>query len=283
MNIQTISVVSPCKGCVNNCKFCVSNMHEQNYSFSFDKFQYKKRLKHAMLNNVGTLVLTGTGEILQNTRFLEHFADVLEELDHPFPNVAVQTTGVMLLNIQNINLLNRLGVNTISLSASDIFDDERNWMINGTPQKLRISLAEITRKIKNNGWNLRMSLNLTYVYDERTPEEIVARCKELGADQITFRKLWQDGSDSEPATWVRNHAMNEEKFVELEKYVRENGMPLFRLPFGFMLYSVSGMSVAVDDDCMSKEHEVDDTLKYVILRENGKLYSRWDDEGSLIF
>jgi hypothetical protein len=29
--------------------------------------------------------------------------------------------------------------------------------------------------------------------------------------------------------------------------------------------------------------ETSDTLKYIILRENGKLYARWDDEGSLIF
>jgi len=41
------------------------------------------------------------------------------------------------------------------------------------------------------------------------------------------------------------------------------------------------MSTVVDDDCMSKE--TTKALKYVILRENGKLYSQWDDKGSLIF
>jgi len=273
-------------------------MHEQKYDFTFDAFQYKKRLKHAALNQVGTMVLTGTGEILQNTRFLESFAEVLEELDHPFPNVAVQTTGVMLMKTEtvvdevsgeevttypNIQLLKRLGVNTISLSASDIFDDESNWFMNGTPVKLRVPLATLAAFIKKQGWNLRLSLNLTDKYDNRSAEEILYRCKELGANQITFRKLWQDGSKSGPATWVRNHAMDEEKFAELEQHIRENGAPNYRLPFGFMLYSLNGMSVAVDDDCMSKNNEVDDTLKYVILRENGKLYSKWDDEGSLIF
>ena len=41
------------------------------------------------------------------------------------------------------------------------------------------------------------------------------------------------------------------------------------------------MSVVIDNDCISKENN--ESLKYVILRENGKLYCRWDDKGSLIF
>jgi len=41
------------------------------------------------------------------------------------------------------------------------------------------------------------------------------------------------------------------------------------------------MTVVVDNDCMNKDNI--ENLKYVILRENGKLYCQWDDEGSLIF
>ncbi|GAG40875.1 unnamed protein product, partial [marine sediment metagenome] len=64
-------------------------------------------------------------------------------------------------------------------------------------------------------------------------------------------------------------------------YRISKGTPLYRLPYGPLVYSVMGMSVVLDDDCMSKENE--DSLKYVILREDGKLYCRWDDKGSLIF
>lgn len=45
MNIQTISIVVPTKGCVNQCPFCVSRMHENNYENSFDEFQMTKRIK----------------------------------------------------------------------------------------------------------------------------------------------------------------------------------------------------------------------------------------------
>jgi hypothetical protein len=41
------------------------------------------------------------------------------------------------------------------------------------------------------------------------------------------------------------------------------------------------MSVVVDDDCMSTE--VKEDVKYLILQPNCKLYTKWDDEGSLLF
>jgi hypothetical protein len=34
---------------------------------------------------------------------------------------------------------------------------------------------------------------------------------------------------------------------------------------------------------MDVSKNADEILKYLILRENGKLYTQWDDEGSLIF
>ena len=56
---------------------------------------------------------------------------------------------------------------------------------------------------------------------------------------------------------------------------------LERLPFGALRYSVDGISTVVDDDCMNQE--VKDTLKYLILRPDCKLYTKWDDAGSLLF
>ncbi len=50
-----------------------------------------------------------------------------------------------------------------------------------------------------------------------------------------------------------------------------------------MVYSVEGMSTVIDSDCMNSKESNNDTLKYIILREDGKLYCRWDDIGSLIF
>lgn len=316
MKIQSISIVVPTKACVNNCKFCVSKMHDNPYCDKFDVIQYRKRIKYADRNKVNTLILTGTGEALQNITFLQKLKTVLDLEHHPFPNVELQTSGVLLANLipaipnstfrkidtyPNVELLKELGVNTISLSVSDIFNGKNNWDIIGAPKKLRIDLNHLCEFIKDQGFNLRLSLNMTNAYDEQYPEDILRQCKYLGADQITFRELYGGGLDNPESIWVDENACSDQVIFRIKEYITGvsdgvdwgeeelaggypptgEGIPLYRLPFGAMVYSIDGMSVAIDDNCMSKNNN--DDLKYVILRENGKLYCQWDDEGSLIF
>ncbi|KKK87832.1 hypothetical protein LCGC14_2749290 [marine sediment metagenome] len=135
--------------------------------------------------------------------------------------------------------------------------------------------------LKSRGFNIRLSINLTDLYDDKSPKEIFDRLNELNVDQVTFRRLFKSGKNTKQDKWIDEHDMVKEEFDELPYYIKENGRQLERLPFGAMKYSIHGMSVVVDDDCMSTE--VKDVMKYLILRENGKLYSKWDDTGSLIF
>jgi len=280
-------------------------MHESLYENKFDETSYRKRIKYAAMNGVNTLILTGTGEVLQNTKFLWKLTNLLEEENHPFPNVELQTTGVMLMewnddkyygsafgttyeDYPNIALLKELGVNTIALSVSDL--GKENWDIIGAPEKLRVDLNHLCKFIKDQGFNLRLSLNLTNKFDNKTPQEIFKQCKQLGAEQITFRTLWSAGDKSPQSKWVEENSLLYYRVKEYLKYgelairdfIIEKGIKLYKLPFGAYVYSIDGMSIVLDDDCMAKEGE-DDSLKYVILQENGKLYCRWDDEGSLIF
>lgn len=70
----------------------------------------------------------------------------------------------------------------------------------------------------------------------------------------------------------------------IKDYIMDNGKALYILPFGATVYSIGNkISTVVDSDCMDTKKGADDVLKYLILRENAKLYSKWDDEGSLIF
>lgn len=311
MKIQSISVVVPTRGCVNNCPFCVSRMHENPYENKFDAIQYRKRIKFAANNNVNTMIITGTGEALQNSWFLNKLWDVLNKEHHPFPNVEFQTTGVMLMDYMdyppphiddekgsyiNLSILRNLGVNTISLSVSDVFNSKNNWDIIGAPQKYMVPLEVLCGFIKREGFNLRLSLNMTSVYNDKYPEDILMRCKELGADQITFRKMYGGGYDNPESIWVDENTCDDKIIDMINEYIAGDkdeefqtghsfhngeGTPLYRLPFGPMAYSINGMSTVIDDNCMSKNET--EKLKYVILRENGKLYCQWDDEGSLIF
>ena len=78
-----------------------------------------------------------------------------------------------------------------------------------------------------------------------------------------------------------NNSCDEYLVQKINTIINQKGTPLYRLPYGPMAYSYRGMSMVTDDDCMSKENN--ESLKYIILREDGKLYCRWDDPGSLIF
>lgn len=296
MNIQTISVVVPTNGCVNNCKFCVSKMHYSNYLFVDDILSFTKRIKYASDNGVNTCILTGTGEVLQNLKYLTILDNIFKNMDNPFPNIELQTSGV-LLNTKNINILKSIGVNTISLSVSNIFDDDKNMEIIGVPNKLKFKLKDLIVKLKSHNFNVRLSVNMTKYFDNIPPSEIIRRCKDLDVDQITFRELYHNNDDNYKQTkWVKENACKPKTIRRIKKYVggtyinflninknikRGKGNYLYTLPFGGKVYSIEGMSTVVDTDCMSKNTK--DALKYVILRENGKLYCRWDDEGSLIF
>jgi len=274
-------------------------MHTNDYESNFNKFQIQKRIKWAVMNGINTCIITGTGEALQNKPFLYALTDIFKELDHPFPNVEFQTSGVLLTAADNIQHLRDLGVNTISLSVSDVYDNFNTEII-GMPPSLRFDLKELCQRIKYEGFNLRLSLNMTKYYDDCTPKDLINRCKHLGADQVTFRKLYFADDNSEQTQWVKQNSC-EKLLDEIKYYIQgipmeitnvggfklpkpgrpANGTLLYKLPFGASVYSINGMSTVIDADCMSKQN--DEALKYVILRENGKLYARWDDEGSLIF
>ena len=78
MNIQSLSIVIPTRGCINNCKFCVSKMHDskQNYESFLNIFGLEQRLNYAKLHNIDTCIITGTGEPLQNKEYLKILANL---------------------------------------------------------------------------------------------------------------------------------------------------------------------------------------------------------------
>ena len=290
MKIQSLSLQVPTKGCVNNCKYCVSKIHSDQFNTETDLSEMGKRLLFAKENNCNTLILTGTGECLQNKQFLKNFHLINKSLPYPFIWIELQTSGVM-LNQENIDFLKNIGVVTISLSLSDMFDNISNQEITGTPDTLKIDIDETCKLIKDNKLNLRLSLNMSSVYNKKSVSDIFDRVVQLNADQITFRKLYYTEEDNEINNWIKNNNCNKEIFDNIVDIISGRisdikiSTPLEILPFGAIKYSVSwnkrNFSCVIDDDCMSRE--LKDTAKYFILRPNCKLYSKWDDTASLIF
>ena len=282
IEIQSLSLTVPTDKCVNNCKFCCSKLHNNNYSCesNLDYFsRIKKRLEFAKNKGCDTLILTSAnGEALQNSAFLCQFNDINKSLKQPFLNIELQTTGVLLTN-SNIELLKNIGVETISLSMSS-FTNEENWNTNDIPYDLRITKEDLCCCIQYHGFNLRLSLNMTKYFEIFTPEEIFEEANKLNANQITFRKLYSIGKNK-IADWIDNNKCSENFINCINNFIKFKGLPLEKLSFGGRKYSVNEISAVIDDDCMSTN--VDTNLKYMIIREDGRLYTRWEDKGSLLF
>ena len=294
MIIQTMSIVVPTKNrCVNNCKFCVSKTHTNDYEDRFKckeseefllyKMDIRRRFDYAKLHKVDTIILTGTGEALQNIPFLLMIDEILREMDNPFPRIEIQTSGVM-LTVKNLQMLRQMGVSTISLSISDVFNDESNLDIMEVHPKLQFKLDNICKKIKDMGFNLRLSLNMTDVYNHiKDPMVFFERFKELGANQITFREMYYSSNDTKEDQWIKDHLVMPSLLTSIKHHIQTTGKSQYVLPFGATVYSIHKMSTVVDDDCMDSKSEANDILKYLILREDGHLYTDWGDEGTLIF
>jgi sulfatase maturation enzyme AslB (radical SAM superfamily) len=253
------------------------NQIEKNRRFrDLYKKDFKKRLEFCRDNGCNTVVLTGEGEPLCNQSFLDDFAEWNESISKTFRWIEIQTSGVTLDDEKLRYLRNTVGVSTISLSLSSL-NNSMNQEYNGTPESLKIDIPKICADIKKYDFNLRLSLNMTDAF----AFDIFEKSKELGANQITIRILYNSGKNTEQDKWIEEHRAKDILINAIQKYIVEKGRELETLSFGATRYSVNGISVVVDNDCMSTE--VKKTLRYAVLRPDCKLYSKWDDSGSIIF
>lgn len=258
------------------------NQIEENLRFE-DLYErdYIERLGFARDNGCNNLILTGNGEPVMNKIFLNRFSHWNQMLEKPFRWIEVQTSGITLNDEKLRWLRNTVRVTTISLSLSSIFSSAVNKKINGIVDSLAFDIDALCKEIKRYDFTLRLSLNMTDDFSPYTPLDIFKRAEELGANQITFRKLYANEDTSAQSEWVKKHALHDEKLTHINEFILEHGRELETLPFGAKRYSVMNMSTLLDTDCMSTH--VSDALRYLILQKNCKLYTKWDDAGSLLF
>lgn len=287
MNIQSLSIVVPAEKCWNHCPFCVSRMHCEDYGeciISQDikdpiPDEYLDRMQFVRDEGCNAMVITGDTEPQQNLKFIYKLLRAnREKLRTPFYNISLQTTGSGLNQI-DIQSLAGYGLTTLALSISS-FEPDRNAEVIGMPEKAKRNLYDVQLWAKKCNLVTRASVNLTSEFNDWDASEYFTWARLHGFDQITFRKIYSDG-DNEQAEWIKEHQFNPENYAKIAYYVEMHGTPIARLPFGFIKYSVHGISTVIDGNCMAKDNI--DEMKYAILRPNGHLYSRWDDTGSLIF
>ena len=299
MAIQSLSIVVPGKKCINNCKFCVSRTHkdivyddkisegtkmygEKGNFFTASEARYRTALRYARDLGCTTVMLTGECEPQQNMPFLRRFLTVnSDSMNNLFNNIEIQTTGRGLNRDKIFDLANR-GINTFSISVSSFDDEENNRIIGVLDPRDRFKLVELCQNIKEAECLLRLSLNLNDTfYHIQDTAGLLRVCKQVyGADQVTLRKLYKSGKDCEQDKWITSHC-NVYKDDDYFQYIRMNGTPLETLPYGMTKYSLEGVGTVADNDCMAKKNT--EEIRYLILRPDCHLYTRWDDPASIIF
>jgi sulfatase maturation enzyme AslB (radical SAM superfamily) len=253
------------------------NQLEENISF-YDLYlnDYIKRLDFCRDNDCNTVMITGNCEPQQNMQFLKDLGIVFRLMKKPFPIVEIQTTGVFLTNEKLRFLRNHVGVSTVSVSIFSFDSAENNEYRGGA----FLDVKSLCDSIKLYDFNLRLSLNLCDHFEKYSPKELLEECQKFGADQVTLRHLYDDGSDTEQAVWTREHRPSENWENDLGEYLK--GTPRIRaLEYGSFAHDVLDMSVVYDLDCMAKEEK--EVFKYLVVRPNGKLYGSWDTKSSLVF
>lgn len=293
MNIQSLSICVPAKRCINDCVFCCSKMHGGDYEDRFTPIgttmvyveDMKKRLQYARDNGCNTLMLTGNNEPQQNRDFLRVLGIVNKSLKNPFLNIEMQTSGAFIDN-DMLDFLKEIGVTTMAISVACIDEDVVNRSLIQTPDK-NLNLGVLCRNIKEHNMNLRICLNMNdhmVAKHDLTVNNVVSYCKDFNADQITCRALWTSEDDTPQAYWIMDHVTTtSSNFIKkFKEDVKENGKYLDTLEYGADRYDYMGFSTVVDEDSMAQEvHK--DGVKYLILRPDGHLYSKWDSKASLIF
>ena len=309
MEIQSLSIVVP-GGCPNDCTFCCSklnrekkcyrNQMENNHQFQ-DLYErdYLDCMEFASRNGCNTMMYTGDGEPLMNRTFMEMVTRLNNSLHNPFIWIELQTSGVFLTKRSKDNdgyenlrwLRNYIRVKTISLSLASIWDSRQNALYTRPKNEHAfVDIEKTCKAIKDYDFTLRLSLNMTDFYNDKSPEAIFERAAALGADQITFRVLYnisnpQTEAEKEIHDWIKQRSCDPAKIGEIKEYItNQHGIPLERLPFGATKYSVHDMSCVLDDDCMSSNTEnIKNEVKYVILRPTAKIYTKWERPGSRLF
>lgn len=304
---QSLSICVPAAGhCINNCLTCCSKMHPSEYPNMYhgtlmDYAHYiedlKERMEYAREKGCDVCMLTGSTEPQQDKQFLKDFWMVNKSLKNPYRDIEIQTTGAFIDDDILEFLAHKIGVKTVCISAFSISNDTVNRDIIQTKDK-NLCLASLCRKIKEHGMNLRLCLNITdYGYLSRylvtdkngnqtwnnMTDDIFGRCLELGADQVTIRKMWAPDNTTKQGKWIKENCIHSDELIaELEEEIVRNGAFLNTLEYGAKRYAYKGFSTVIDRDSMAQDKN-NQAIKYFVIRQNGKLYSNWDSPASLIF
>lgn len=271
--------------CDNNCGYC--SMRNSNRITVFDRANddyrkdYVNKLNYAREEGCNNLILTGnTTDPLQNKEWLVSFGSFLSQMDKPFRKIEFRTMGSG-LDLQFFQFLKELGVTTLTLVCYDIFDDDNNWSYVGCGEDKKINIANVIAMGRQTSIDVRLEVNLTEDYNNRTHAEVLSKCATLGATQVTFKGLYYDSAIEDANNeWLREHGVLKTWYDTLIDYIEMNGVVLHTLETGLTQYDCNGISIVLKS--LETDRATDYREEFAILREDIYLYTKWNTLASKI-
>jgi len=271
--IASLQITIPA-GCMNDCGFCVYKQHATKFKTDWRRDherwheEVRRRLRYAA-DRVQAVMITSHGEPTLNMAYIEDIMDILNKTTPWLSHVEIQTSGVGLTE-EKLDRFFELGVRVISLSIPAL-DTNEILKIMRVPPKYDYDPIALSERIRSKGFTLRLSIAMTYWFDQVTLDEILNQLKSIWKpDQVSFKKLF--GADDLASSRYDDFA---------QEFRRKEYSRLELLPMGIWKYEAHGIGIVWNDDCMiSKEQAIP---RYLILQPDGRLYTRWDTKASVIF
>ncbi len=139
---------------------------------------------------------------------------------------------------------------------------------------------------------LRITMNVTnklYInIDESLFEELIDKCIEVGASQLTVRQITipanhlENDVALETVKWINENG-DPEKYEYLSRMINVAANHLIRtLPYGARVYDYRGIGVVAFDYCIQDFND-GENIRSLIFEEDGHLYTSWNSNASVLF
>ncbi|MBD3407790.1 MAG: radical SAM protein [Candidatus Lokiarchaeota archaeon] len=272
--IGSLQITVPA-GCMNDCPFCVYRQHATRFRTTWQSNharwsrEIERRIRYAA-SRVAAIMITSHGEPTININYIRDIMKIINRVAPELTHVEIQTSGVG-VDDEKLDSLYEAGIRVISLSVPALHEEDI-LRIMKVPSKKNYRPLELVSKIREKGFVLRLSIAMTDWFDDYDLEYVMALLvKDWKPDQASFKKLY--GAD-EIAT--KNYDNLLEDFKKVTRYRK-----LELLALGAWKYDADGIGIVWNDDCMVADEG--EEPRYLILQPDGRLYTRWDTKGSVIF
>jgi len=290
MKFKTFSIIAGNAACNARCPYCVSKMtprqgiNLEEAKINWRNFEIGARL--AKQSGIDTVMITGKGEPLLFPGQITDYLDALKRFEFPF--IELQTNGILISEQKEkydefLKDWYNKGLTIPSISIAH-YDNEKNRQIFLPHKKQYPDLSELISKFHDFGYSVRLACVLLdgFIDSSSQLEKLVNFSKENKVEQLTIRPVNKPvlTHDNSVYDYVSKNYLKGEQEKEMRDYLERKGEPILELPFGGIVYDISGQNVCFTNSLTHDKNP--DKTRQLIFFPDGHLRYDWEKEGAIL-